>query len=88
MSYACWAFASLIIVLRVQVLPWSRLAIVYGPHRVSFLFVFRIAIWNRNTAVSLISAGVWSGGLTLQIRSTPRVPDCFRHHLMAPAFAY
>ena len=63
-----------------------RLAIIDGPH--CLFFIFRIAIWNRNTIVSLISAGVWSGGLTLQIRSTLRIPDCFHHHLMSPAFAY
>ena len=53
-----------------------------------FFFVFRIAIWNRNTFVSLIPVGVWLVGLSLHIRSTLRIPDCFHYHLMSPAFAY
>jgi hypothetical protein len=66
------------------------LAMVDGPHCASFLvfLVFRIAIWNRNTIVSLISVGVWSGGLALQIRSARRIPDWFHHHLMSPPFAF
>lgn len=36
----------------------------------SFLFLFRIAIWNRNIVVSLISVGVWAGAVALHIRST------------------
>ena len=37
------------------------------PHR---FFLFRIAIWDHNVLISLISVGVWAGALALNIRST------------------
>jgi len=53
LPYASWAFASLIIVLRV------------------------IAIWNRNILVSLISVGIWLGGLGLNIRNLTMVEGSY-----------
>ncbi|KAH9993170.1 hypothetical protein BJV77DRAFT_372733 [Russula vinacea] len=53
LPYASWAFASLIIVLRV------------------------IAIWNHNIVVSLLSFGVWAGGLALNIRNLTMVQPAY-----------
>jgi len=40
------------------------------------IFIFRIAIWNRNMFVSLIAVGVWLGGLTLDIQRTFCILSC------------
>jgi len=48
----------------------------------SFIIVLRIiAIWNRNTVVSLIAVGVWLGNIALEIRySYTHWPcQCYRH---------
>jgi hypothetical protein len=48
----------------------------------SYVSCFRIAIWNRNVMVSLVSIGVWLCGLALHIRSTFRTLDCSYRQLI------
>jgi hypothetical protein len=65
MIYASWAFASLIIVIRTQVILWNL-----PLDDSQFSFIFRIAIWNRDVIVSLIAVGVWLCGVALNTWGT------------------
>ncbi|KAI9456848.1 hypothetical protein BJY52DRAFT_1417004 [Lactarius psammicola] len=71
LAYACWAFASLIIVLRVQVLT-----VQHGDTKVLNVARFRIAIWNRNTIVSAIVLSMWLAGLGIEATYDSVVGAC------------
>ncbi|KAI0246169.1 hypothetical protein BJV78DRAFT_1286696 [Lactifluus subvellereus] len=62
-EYASWEFASLVIVLRVQVIPATQP--LDHPH----VFPSRTAIWNRTRIVSTLAVGLWLAGLGLNIHS-------------------
>ncbi|KAH9016125.1 hypothetical protein EDB85DRAFT_2295349, partial [Lactarius pseudohatsudake] len=64
LSYISWGFASLIIVLRVQVIYSTA-----GDPKVLNVARFRIAIWGRNIVVSSIALTMWLAGLGVHIRS-------------------
>ena len=87
MGYSSWAFASFIIILRVQVISSIQ------PRNNSFYwlclyFNLRIAIWKRNIIVSVIAIGVWLGGLALNIRRTSHTVSCLYHGLIPCACSF
>ena len=70
-GFASWAFASLIIVLRVQVITATLTISPSSSHIFS-----RIAIWNRQRIVSLLSVFLWLAGLAAIIFSASCIPNC------------
>ena len=82
------AFASLIILLRVQVISLTLVTqwLIVLTARDYFLS-FRIAIWNRNVVVSFIAIGAWLASVALNIRSTSCIPTCSHCHLTSPTCA-
>ncbi|KAI0248159.1 hypothetical protein BJV78DRAFT_842058 [Lactifluus subvellereus] len=79
LTYASWAFASLTIVLRVQVIP-ATLTILPSS---SCHFSSRIAIWNRQRIVSFLSVGIWLAGVGTLLHSTFCIPNCIPHALIS-----
>jgi len=53
---------------------------------VSLFNLFRIAIWNRDVVMSLISVGIWLCALALNIRRTYRNSSLFAlsSHVLFP----
>ncbi|KAI0246157.1 hypothetical protein BJV78DRAFT_1158090 [Lactifluus subvellereus] len=64
LMYASWAFASLIIILRVQVITATLTILPSSCH-----FSSRIAIWNHQRIVSFLSVGAWLAGVATIIHS-------------------
>ena len=67
--YASWAFASLLITLRVQVITGILAIWLF----LIMTFLFRIAIWNRNIFVTSILMGTWLADLAVYIYSKSRI---------------
>ncbi|KAH9173727.1 hypothetical protein EDB89DRAFT_2228581 [Lactarius sanguifluus] len=72
LSYISWGFASLIIVLRVQVIYSTA-----GDPKVLNVARFRIAIWGRNIVVSSIALSMWLAGLGVHIRSVTMIETTY-----------
>jgi hypothetical protein len=70
-GFASWAFASLIIVLRVQVITATLTISPSSCH-----FSSRIAIWNLQRIFLLLSVFLWLAGLATIILSASCIPNC------------
>ncbi|KAI0248214.1 hypothetical protein BJV78DRAFT_1355083 [Lactifluus subvellereus] len=74
---ASWSFASLIIVLRVQVIPANLIILPSSCHPSS-----RIAIWNRQRLVTFLSVCVWLAGVATMLQGDA-FPLLFHRLLMS-----